>query len=191
MRRIIRVVLNALAWCAWLASCDEEASAEALDFYDMKCSACVSIVAELERNLEIEKPRMNVDLRKTLAGSEKGKVVDYAVSELRTIELLEGICPAMTHFGVTRNDDGTAFFQRHSVQGGSIHIKGSMTIGGDKYTYDKGKLRAYCDTVVEEHEEPLSEAIRSAGLANLRRKQEASRAAAAPDDPLFIFISHD
>lgn len=30
-----------------------------LDFYDLKCSACCSIVAELERNLETEKPRSN------------------------------------------------------------------------------------------------------------------------------------
>ena len=64
----------------------------------MKCSACCSIVAELERNLETEKPRMNVDLRNTLSGGKQGKVVDYAVSELRTLEVLEAVCPAMTHY---------------------------------------------------------------------------------------------
>ena len=31
--------------------------AEGKDFFDAKCSACVSIVAELERNLELEPPR--------------------------------------------------------------------------------------------------------------------------------------
>jgi len=38
---------------------------------------------------------MNVDLRRTLAGGDQGKVVDYAVSELRTLEVLESICPGM------------------------------------------------------------------------------------------------
>ena len=48
----LRVALLVLT--AWA---DEEAS---------RCSACCSIVAELERNLEVEKPRMNVDLRLSL-----------------------------------------------------------------------------------------------------------------------------
>ena len=57
----------------------------------------------------------------------------------------------------------TAAAASHSVADGAVHIEGSMTIGGDKYQHDRGKLQAYCDGVVEEHEEPLSEAIRAAG----------------------------
>ena len=106
------------------------AADEAPDFYALKCSACASVVAELERNLEIEKPRMNVDLRRTLQGKES-KVVDYAVSELRTLEVLEQVCPAMDHFGVTHLN-GKSYFQRHAVAAGSVHIAGTMTIGGDK-----------------------------------------------------------
>tara|TARA_B100000405_G_scaffold267152_1_gene204899 strand:- start:23 stop:853 length:831 start_codon:yes stop_codon:yes gene_type:complete len=169
----LRVALLVLTAWADDASTPEEAS---------RCSACCSIVAELERNLEIEKPRMNVDLRRTLAGKDAGKVVDWATSELRTLELLEGICPAMEHYGVTRVADG-AYYQRHSVSGGSVHVSGSMTIGGDKYQHDRGFLRSYCDRVVEEHEEPLGEAIRAAGLVHLARKKrgglDASGARAA------------
>lgn len=148
-------------------------------FFKLKCSACCSMVAELERNLETEKPRMNVDLRRTLAGGNQGKVVDYAVSELRTLELLEGLCPGMQHYGVTTQDDGTASYQRHNVGGGSVHISGSMTIGSNKYFDDKAKLGTYCDLIVEEHEDLLSEAIRSAGLAHLQRREEENRIAAA------------
>ena len=156
----MRVALLALAAWADDAVVDEAS----------RCSACCSIVAELERNLETEKPRMNVDLRRTLAGKDAGKVVDWSTSELRTLELLEGICPAMEHYGVTRVADG-AYYQRHSVSGGSVHVSGSMTIGGDKYQHDRGFLRSYCDRVVEEHEEPLGEAIRAAGLVNRARKK--------------------
>ena len=85
----MRVALLALAAWADDAVVDEAS----------RCSACCSIVAELERNLETEKPRMNVDLRRTLAGKDAGKVVDWSTSELRTLELLEGICPAMEHYG--------------------------------------------------------------------------------------------
>ena len=82
---------------------------------------------------------------------------------------------------MTRVADG-AGHQRHSVSGGSVHVSGSMTIGGDKYQHDRGFLRSYCDRVVEEHEEPLGEAIRAAGLVHLARKKrrlDASGARAA------------
>ena len=100
----------------------------------------------------------------------------WATSELRTLELREGICPAMEHYGVTRTDEG-AYYQRHSVRGGSVHVSGSMTIGGDKYQHDRGFLRSYCDRVVEAHEEPLGEALRAAGLVHLARKKRGGLAA--------------
>ena len=78
LRAALLVVLT--AWADDAVTTDEAS----------RCSACCSIVAELERNLEVEKPRMNVDLRRTLAGRDAGKVVDWATSELRTLELLEG-----------------------------------------------------------------------------------------------------
>lgn len=171
--------LLAVATALLVAYADDVAQQQQEDFQAMKCSACCSIVAELERNLETEKPRMNVDLRNTLSGGKQGKVVDYAVSELRTLEVLEAVCPAMTHYGVTRMADGKGYYQRHSVAAGSVHIAGSMTIGGDHYTWDKRALRSYCDGLLEAHEDTLGEAIRSAGLANVRRREEARRAADA------------
>ena len=162
--------------CLSRLGCGEEEGIP--DFYALKCSACVSIVAELERNLETEKPRMNVDLRKSLtSGRDKGKIVDYSVSELRTLELLEELCKGMEHYGVTRQEDGLASFQRHSVGGGSVHITGTMKIGTKKYHDDRVKLRTYCDQVVEDHEELLSEAVKRAGVAQLQKKREEQRVA--------------
>jgi hypothetical protein len=42
--------------CVGLSSADEDAGP---DFYDLKCSACCSIVAELERNLEVCEHRVS------------------------------------------------------------------------------------------------------------------------------------
>jgi len=119
---------------------------------------------------------MNVDLRKTLS-HEKGKEVDYLVSELRTMELLEELCPGMQHYGVTEQEDGTASFQRHSVGGGSVHITGTMKIGTKKYHDDRLKLQSYCEGLVEEHEELLGEAVKKAGLVQLQKRQEEKRIA--------------
>ena len=133
---------------------------------ELKCSACCSIVAELERNLETEKPKMNVDLRNTLtARGAGGKRVDWAVSETRILEQIEQLCPGMQHYGVTTQADGSASFQRHSVGGGSVHISGTMRIGTKKYHQDRLQLQVYCDRLVEEHEDLLGEAIKMAGLA--------------------------
>ena len=56
--------------------------ADGKDFFDAKCSACTSIVMELERNLELEQPKVNIDLRNTLraSGDQGKKVIPYEVS---------------------------------------------------------------------------------------------------------------
>jgi len=103
--------------------------ADGKDFFDAKCSACVSIVMELERNLELEQPRMNVDLRNTLMASndQNNKIIPYEVSELRIIETIEELCPAMNQYGITKMEDGFVSFQRYNAKGaGTVKIQGSM-----------------------------------------------------------------
>jgi hypothetical protein len=146
----------------------------------------VSIVAELERNLELEPPRANIDLRNTLQapvapGSKKAKkTVAYEVSELRGVEVIEQLCPGMDQYGILREEDGSVSFQRYNAKGaGSVKIMGSMVLGSDQFQLDRKRLQAYCDGLVEENEDALLEAIRSAGLAKLARKQEELKIAKA------------
>ena len=157
--------------------------AEGKDFYDCKCSACVSIVAELERNLELEVPRANIDLRNTLRAPGDGpkkKVVMYEVSELRAIETIEALCVGMDQYGITKEESGFISFQRYNAKGaGSVKIAGTMTIGDDKFMSNRKMLQNYCDYIVEEHEDTVIEAIRAAGLAKLAIKQEELKAAKA------------
>ena len=116
----------------------------------------MSVVAELERNLELEQPRQNVDLRNTLQAptpkdGKKKKVIAYEVSELRGVEVLEELCKGMDQYGIVRQEDGTVSFQRYNAKGaGTVRIMGSMTLGSDQFQEDRKRLQSYCDALVEE-----------------------------------------
>ncbi|GMH87369.1 hypothetical protein TrVE_jg12460 [Triparma verrucosa] len=185
--RLVGLTLTLLA-STWAREEDIEmdfSRGEGKDFFDAKCSACVSVVAELERNLELEQPRQNVDLRNTLQAptpkdGKKKKVIAYEVSELRGVEVLEELCKGMDQYGIVRQEDGTVSFQRYNAKGaGTVRIMGSMTLGSDQFQEDRKRLQSYCDALVEEHEETLLEAIRAAGLAKLAMKQEELKVAKA------------
>jgi hypothetical protein len=138
-------------------------------------------VSELERNLELERPRESVDLRNTLRAPDASrKVVAYEVSELRAIEVIDGLCGGMDQFGITREEDGFISFQRYNANGaGTVRIEGQMVIGNDEFMSQRKMLENYCDAILEEYEDDFTEAIRSAGLAKLARKQEELKVAKA------------
>ncbi|RZC45762.1 hypothetical protein C5167_038701 [Papaver somniferum] len=56
----------------------------------------------LDREVETdpEKPRNHLDMRHRLdsTGQRRGKVIDYRVSELRVVELLDGLCEKMQEY---------------------------------------------------------------------------------------------
>jgi len=169
-------------------------AADGKDFFDTKCSACVSIVMELERNLELEQPRVNIDLRNTLRASndQSKKVIPYEVSELRIIETVEELCPAMDQYGITKEENGDVTFQRYNAKGaGTVKIQGSMTLGSDEFEQNRRFLKSYCDSTVEEYADEFEEAIRMAGLAKLAHKQQELKLAQLKrngqdvKDPLF------
>ncbi|GMI44927.1 hypothetical protein TrCOL_g2719 [Triparma columacea] len=184
MQKLVLILLGVLSVGRALEELDFK-RADGKDFWDARCSACVSVIAELERNLELEQPRQNVDLRNTLqappqGGEKKKKVIAYEVSELRGIEVMEDLCVGMDQYGITKEEDGSVTFQRYNAKGaGTVKIMGSMTIGSDQFHEDRKMLRSYCDNLVEEHEDDLLEAIRAAGLAKLARKQEELKIAKA------------
>ncbi|KAG6783566.1 hypothetical protein POTOM_009222 [Populus tomentosa] len=68
---------------------------------DEKCAACNAIA---------ERPRNHLDMRHRLdsKGQRKGKVIDYRVSELRVVKLLDGLCDKMEDYTlekvITRKD---------------------------------------------------------------------------------------
>uniref|UniRef100_A0A2P2KWQ0 DUF3456 domain-containing protein n=1 Tax=Rhizophora mucronata TaxID=61149 RepID=A0A2P2KWQ0_RHIMU len=67
---------------------------------DDKCAACNAVAEELEIGLSNEKPRNHLDMRHRLdsKGQREGKLIDYRVSELRVVELLDGLCEKMQDY---------------------------------------------------------------------------------------------
>ncbi|WZZ08338.1 hypothetical protein YC2023_094259 [Brassica napus] len=67
---------------------------------DDKCSACNAVaVCSLGISLD-EKPRNHLDLRNRLnsKGQREGKVIDYRMSDLRVVDLLDGLCDRMQDY---------------------------------------------------------------------------------------------
>ncbi|KAL3830526.1 hypothetical protein ACJIZ3_019328 [Penstemon smallii] len=73
---------------------------------DDKCAACNAIAEELERGLSKEKPRNHLDMRHRLdsKGQRQGKLIDYRVSELRVVDLLDGLCEKMQDYTLEKVD---------------------------------------------------------------------------------------
>ncbi|KAF7088087.1 hypothetical protein CFC21_091234 [Triticum aestivum] len=73
-----------------------------------KCAACKAVAAELEIGISSEKPRNHLDLRNRLnsKGQREGKVIDYRVSELRIVELLDDLCDKMQDYTLQKLESG-------------------------------------------------------------------------------------
>lgn len=115
-------------------------------------------------------PQQDLDLRSRLdsRGERKGKVVDWKLSELRAMELLEGICKNMADYSIVTGNDGVKRYQKIQNVAGGVTISGSMSFGGEGQG-DQGKeLRLYCDGLIENHEEALTEAVQE--VEGLRQK---------------------
>ncbi|KAF7077273.1 hypothetical protein CFC21_081843 [Triticum aestivum] len=73
-----------------------------------KCAACKAVASELEIGISSEKPRNHLDLRNRLnsKGQREGKVIDYRVSELRIVELLDDLCDKMQDYTLQKLESG-------------------------------------------------------------------------------------
>ncbi|CAI9114334.1 OLC1v1015042C2 [Oldenlandia corymbosa var. corymbosa] len=76
---------------------------------DDKCSACTAIAEELERGLMNERPKNHLDMRHRLdsKGQRQGRVIDYRVSELRVVDLLDGLCDKMQDYTLEKVESGS------------------------------------------------------------------------------------
>lgn len=128
-----------------------------------KCSACKAIAFELDRAIRKEMPSMNIDLRSRLtpSGERVGKVVDYHMSELRALEVTEDLCKNMEDYAKTDNDGTPVFVKVKNTDGVPITITGSLQLGGQ---HDSGlkDLTLFCDALVEEYEEEITQLIQTA-----------------------------
>ena len=112
----------------------------------IKCTQCLAIAWELGALLSTEKARPDVKRR----GGGKGKKVAYLESEVRTAEMIEGLCPLMSGYGLyTREDDKVSLYLRTDLQSGPTPSMETTRA-----------LRLFCDFFVEEHEEKIESIIK-------------------------------
>ncbi|XP_057469208.1 uncharacterized protein LOC130758351 isoform X5 [Actinidia eriantha] len=119
----------------------------------------VFYTGELELGLSHEKPRNHLDMRHRLdsKGQRKGKVIDYRVSELRVVELLDGLCEKMQDYTLKKID--------------STKQEWVKVNDWDNLTTDKQEARAYskdistyCGRLLEETEDELAESIKKGSV---------------------------
>ncbi|KAG2485716.1 hypothetical protein HYH03_015600 [Edaphochlamys debaryana] len=130
------------------------------------CTACKAVAAELQRRIEKEPVRNHVDLRHRLDkdGKRYGKIISYQSSELRAVELLDGLCGSMRDYGlVSPQGKKTKYWLK--VKGeGSKSTDNVTRYSRDEEDARSKRLEAYCGTLVEEFEEELYEGIMKGGF---------------------------
>ncbi|CAO2833709.1 unnamed protein product [Amaranthus hypochondriacus] len=126
---------------------------------DDKCAACHAIAEELEHGIANEKPRNHLDLRNRLdsKGQRRGKVIDYRVSELRAVELLDGLCEKMLDYTLQKTD---------SKRQGWIKVNSweNLTINKQEARAHSKDLSSYCGRLLEETEDELAELIKKGSV---------------------------
>lgn len=138
-------------------------STQAAQSSDLKCSACRAVAAHLAEKLDNEKPRNHIDVRHRLDqnGNRHGKVIDFKISELRAIELLDDLC----------NNDWVLGYQLHSKTNGDEKwiLTTSETYGEEidesLLKAQQQRLRNACSDIMGQYEDDIAGAIRD-GLLN-------------------------
>ncbi|XP_057975476.1 uncharacterized protein LOC131162886 [Malania oleifera] len=123
-----------------------------------KCAACIAVAEELEFALSSEKPRNHLDMRHRLdsKGQREGKVIDYRVSELRVVELLDGLCDKMQDYTLEKIDSNGQKWVR-------VDWDNLTTNKQEARTYSKD-ISSYCGRLLEETEDGLAELIKKGSV---------------------------
>ncbi|KAK4428319.1 protein seele [Sesamum alatum] len=126
---------------------------------DDKCAACNAIAEELERGLLNEKPRNHLDMRHRLdsKGQREGKLIDYRVSELRVVELLDGLCDKMQDYTLEKVDSSRRVWIKVNSWD---NLKTSKQ---EARAYSKD-ISTFCGRLLEETEDELSELIKKGSV---------------------------
>ncbi|MCO5566915.1 hypothetical protein L7F22_020599 [Adiantum nelumboides] len=123
-----------------------------------KCAACQAVAAELDLAMSKEGPRNHLDMRHRLnsQGQREGKVIDYKVSELRVVELLDGLCSRMKDYTLELEGPEKGKWKK-SVPVESIRDR-QQADAHSKH------MSTYCGRLLEKTEEQLEERIRNGSM---------------------------
>lgn len=126
---------------------------------DDKCAACNAVAEEIENGLSNEKPRNHLDMRHRLdsKGQRKGKVIDYRVSELRVVELLDGLCDKMQDYTLQKVDSKRYEWVR-------VDSWDNLAINKQEAKAYSKDISSYCGRLLEETEDELAERIKKGSV---------------------------
>ncbi|XP_075518747.1 uncharacterized protein LOC142552801 isoform X2 [Primulina tabacum] len=115
---------------------------------------------ELELGLLKEKPRNHLDMRHRLdsKGQREGKLIDYRVSELRVVELLDGLCEKMQDYTLEKVNSGREEWIKVNNWD---NFETSNKQEARAYSKD---ISTFCGRLLEETEDELSEAIKKGSI---------------------------
>lgn len=152
---------------------------------DAPCSACRAIAETLQTRIDQEPTRNHLDMRHRLdsQGQRYGRLIDYKVSELRVVELLENLCTEMNQFSlITVSTPGPAPPPSPEGSAGSApaSTQTSTTWHWERITKAapdtrpaqqeeearQKQLTTYCGRVLEEYDEEITHAIQKGELEN-------------------------
>ncbi|CAA2959867.1 canopy homolog 1 isoform X2 [Olea europaea subsp. europaea] len=126
---------------------------------DDKCAACNAIAEELERGLMKEKPRNHLDMRHRLDsnGQRQGKLIDYRVSELRVVELLDGLCEKMQDYTLDKVDKSSKVWIK-------VNNWDNLKTSKQEARAHSKDISTFCGRLLEETEDDFSELIKKGSI---------------------------
>ncbi|ESQ33291.1 hypothetical protein EUTSA_v10004993mg [Eutrema salsugineum] len=125
---------------------------------DDKCAACKAVSEELELQLLKEKPRNHLDMRNRLnsKGQREGKVIDYRISDLRVVDLLDGLCDRMQDYTLQK-------VESKNRQWVKVESFDNLTNKQEAKAH-ANDISTYCGRLLEETEDELAEVIKNGSL---------------------------
>ncbi|KAK3010632.1 hypothetical protein RJ639_012335 [Escallonia herrerae] len=126
---------------------------------DDKCAACNAVAEELEHGLTNERPRNHLDMRHRLdsKGQRRGKVIDYRVSELRVVELLDGLCEKMQDYTLEKIDSTRQLWIK-------VDNWDNLSINQQEARAYSKDISSYCGRLLEDAEDELAELIKQGSV---------------------------
>ncbi|KAI7747860.1 hypothetical protein M8C21_027432 [Ambrosia artemisiifolia] len=124
-----------------------------------RCRACNAVAEELELGLMKEKPKNHLDMRHRLdsKGQRRGKVIDYKVSELRVVDLLDGLCDKMQDYTLQKVDSTKKIWMK-------VDDWDNITSNKQESRAYSKEISSYCGRLLEETEDELAELIKKGSV---------------------------
>ncbi|KAJ8772801.1 hypothetical protein K2173_027978 [Erythroxylum novogranatense] len=90
-------------------------------------------------------------------GQREGKLIDYRVSELRVVELLDGLCEKMQDYTLQKIDSKTHLWTK-------VYNWDNLTTNKQEARAYSKDLSSYCGRLLEETEDELSDLIKEGSV---------------------------